>query len=260
MEENITLTQTEETPEVQEETTEQPIVETTETTEAPEATESTKSEINAHYAQMRRNKELKEAKAEAQKAAAEAEQLKQRLAAVLKAQGIDGIEDANKALDRLEADARGISVDEIIKERETQRAAFENSPEYKAMKEEIEQARREKNEMAQIRDLDILKKAYPEIKAEKVSDLGEDFIALLATQQALGNEINEDTLKWAYEASKLKTTISQKPKPKGMGKIGVTDKGSSEYFTSDELDNLTSRELDDEKTLYKAIKSLTKLK
>ena len=258
MEENITLTQTEENPEVQEETTE--TVETIEQVETTEATESTKSEINAHYAQMRRSKELKDAKAEAQSAKAEAEQLKQRLAAVLKAQGIDGIEDANKALDRLEADARGISVDEIIKERETQRAAFENSPEYKAMKEEIEQARREKNEMAQTRDLDILKKAYPEIKAEKVSDLGEDFIALLATQQALGNEINEDTLKWAYEASKLKTTISQKPKPKGMGKIGVTDKGTSEYFTSDELDNLTSRELDDEKTLYKAIKSLTKLK
>ena len=57
-----------------------------------------------------------------------------------------------------------------------------------------------------------------------------------------------------------KTVQTKTPKPASVGSISGSGTAESEFFTSEELDKLTPRQLDDPKIMEKAMRSMARLK
>lgn len=100
------------------------------------------------------------------------------------------------------------------------------------------------------RDMAEIKEVYPDETAEDVTALGEMFMALRAN--GVDNLI-------AYEVVRNKGKKAKSSPPPEIGKVGISG-GGSEFFTSEELDKLTKKQLDNPKIYEKAMKSLRKLK
>ena len=200
---------------------------------------------NAAFAAARR-----QAEAEARAAREETK----RLMDALGAYGYKGTT-AGEIADALESQRRNIPVEQIQAEREAEqarfRAAIDSSPEMQQLRAEKEALGRWKMERDFADDLAAIKKYNPKETAGSVMDFGHDFMAARA--------MGVDTIT-AYELAKAKKARETKPVPPDVGAIGSSAGIQKDFYTSDELDRLTSKELDDPKVFARAMASLHKLK
>lgn len=133
-------------------------------------------------------------------------------------------------------------------EEERARQLLETSPEFLQTKQELEEYKRKDMEIQFSSDLKAIKEAYPDEKAAKIEDFGIQFLELCAAGIAPLT---------AYEALRNeKKRTSTVPVSTGDIKPANTEK---EFFTSEELDRLTSKDLDDAKTLDRALRSMSRL-
>lgn len=202
-------------------------------------------EQNAAFAAARR-----QAEAEARAAREET----RRLMDALSAYGYKGAT-AGELADTLEAQRRNIPVEQLRSERAAEheriRQAIEDSPEMQRLREEKEALNRWKMERDFADDLAAIKKYNPKETAGSVMDFGRDFMAARA--------MGVDTIT-AYELAQAKKARETKPVPPDVGAIGSSAGIQKDFYTSDELDRLTSKELDDPKVFARAMASLHKLK
>lgn len=188
----------------------------------PAPRNQSKSE-NRSFAEMRRAKEASDASLSS-------------LVAGLNRMGFEG-GNPEEILEHLEAKNRNMTVQQLRADKQAQADAVKNDPTYKAMEQKLIEGRM-KEDLAAIQSID------PSVQS--LDELGEDFAKLIAAGVSA-------TV--AYNAVKTKTA----PKPANLGPIGQSDNKDSEYFTSEQLDALTEKDLEDPKILAKAMASLAKL-
>ena len=102
------------------------------------------------------------------------------------------------------------------------------------------------------RDLSRIKEAYPSLAAKDVSDLGSEFFKLRA--------VGVDPVV-AYDALKAKEAREQKPTPEQPSTTGSAKSGGAaqkDYYSPEDVDRLTAKDLSNEKLLETVIKSMKK--
>ena len=130
---------------------------------------------------------------------------------------------------------------------------IEHDPEIRQAIEDAKNLREERNERIFADDLAAIKAKYPEESAEKIQDLGDDFIRIMA---AGGGNLNALVV---YEALRAQKQQVQNQAPPVIGDVVQTPPPEKEFFTSEELDRLKNKDLDDPKVFEKALKSLARL-
>ncbi len=194
---------------------------------------------NAEVAPRGQSKADNHAAAQMRRRAEAAEAENQRLVSGLAKYGYSGA-NTQEILDQLEAKQTGSTVAQIQQNRAKAQAAVENDPRYQALVEQnIEYAKAE--DLRQIQTLD------PSVKS--VDDLGDDYFKL----RAAGIDAKKAFL--VVKNSDAPTT----PKPANIGPVNDSGNVESEFYTSEQLDRLTSKDLDNPKILKKAMASLTRL-
>jgi hypothetical protein len=195
------------------------------------------AEDNAAFAAMRRQLETE------RKEKARLENLVNGFKSGLKPQGYDGNDEDIVA--KLNAEAQGVSVDEYKAQYAKAQAEREKQSQAET---ELEQLRREKHERQLTDDLNAIKAAFPDIKAKSVWELGDKYVALMRT-----GEVDALT---AYRAIR---DAEVKPAPPSIGSVkSATVQAEKEFYTSDEVDRLTPKQLDDPKIMKKVMASMTK--
>ena len=133
-------------------------------------------EQNAWYAEQRRA--AAEAKAEAERVKRQAERLKQALSKY----GYQG--EPEEIAEQIEAASENVSVEEFRAAREQEskriREAAMNDPEIKKLKEERDTLYEMQLDRIRKGDLEAVKKAFPDVSAKDVKELGEQFGVLRA--------------------------------------------------------------------------------
>lgn len=230
-------------PEVVAPETDTPAAETGVTQETPAPSEPAKpkqtAEENAAFAAMRRQLEAE------RKEKARLESLVNGFKSGLKPQGYDGNDEDIVA--KLNAEAQGVSVDEYKTQMRKAEAERSREAELKAKLDEYE---RKEQERQLTDDLNAIKKAFPDVKAASVWELGDKYIALMRT-----GEVDALT---AYRAIR---EAEAKPAPPSIGSVKSTPvQAEKEFYTSEEVDQLTPKQLDDPKIMQKVMASMTKWK
>lgn len=200
------------------------------------------AEENAAFARMRREAET--AHKEAETRARENERLVKTL------QGFGYGENPSDIADQLEASASGRNVQEVKQERlarEQQESVLKQRETELNHYKEI--AARTMAEQQANKDLAKVQALDPTIKS--LDELGDDFINLVVNA-GIDAEV-------AYYAVKSKIDAHKKPVPKDIGGIGEQTK-SVDYYSPDEVENLTDEQLDDPKIRAIVRKSMTKWK
>lgn len=222
-----------------EETQTEPAVEQAETEEVAKPQQT--PEENAAFARMRREQEQARREAEAYRKQAE------RMAQAVSKFGYQGNPD--DIADQIEASATGKSVDQIRAER-LQREQAMTSAQQVAVERDLY-----KNQLIEFqvksameRDLASIRKIDKTVK--NLDDLGPEFASLV------NSGVDAQT---AYFAVKAKEQANTKPKPKDIGAIGASTK-EKDYYTPDEVENLTAEQMNDSKIRAKIRKSMTKWK
>lgn len=208
-------------------------------------------EDNAAFAAMRRQMEAAQAKA---RELEESSGSYKKVLAALEEQGIKG--NADEIRDALVAKARNISPAQVKAERLAQeerfRQALKTDPEYLKAQNDARRYRDMVVSEMMKKDLDAIKAVHPDAKISSMEELDSDFGALISNGWSAVD---------AYEAIQLRQSKIQKNAPPSTGTVksneSATDK---EYFTSAELDRLTSRDLDNPKIFGKAMKSIARLR
>lgn len=148
-------------------------------------------------------------------------------------------DDPQDILDSIEAKTKNTTVEEIRQQRADAQKAVENDPRYRAMEQRLIQA-------GLAEDLKAVQEMDPSVKS--VEDLDTQFFTLRK------NGIDAKTAYLAIKGAKTET-----PKPASIGSVGGSADADDGYFTSEQLDKLTSKDLDDPKIYKKAMRSLGKL-
>lgn len=219
--------------------------------EQPTEEKKPKGEKSAWYAEMRRRVQSKD------REAAEATAKVGRLMEALKAAGHDGTPE--EIADKLEADARGITVSELNNERQRMAEAAKNMPEYKQAEEERDRYKALYEDLLFRDHLATIKAAHPEETAENITELGETFLSLMAMKQRNGDVTEEDVL-IAYEMAALEKQRKTKPVPESPGKLNSTNGGEKEFYSPAEVDRLTEAQLNNPKIIEKVMQSMTRWK
>ena len=139
----------------------------------------------------------------------------------------------------------GMAEEEFRRHEDAFEERINNDPRVIAAQELTRKVRLEK-------DLQAVKEAYPECKAKSVKELGDVFLNLMRS----GNVDPVD----AYAAQLAHNKRQESKIPPKIGAVNTTIREENEFFSENEIRNLTSEELDDPKILEKALKSLKKLK
>lgn len=181
---------------------------------------------NRSYAQLRREKES---------AAATVSQLISGLNAL----GLEG-NTPEALLEQLEAKNAKVSVEELRRQKSEAAAAVRNNPEYKDLENRV-------MEFGKKEDLRELQSIDPRLSS--LDELGEDFVRLRAAGIAA---------KTAYFAVK-QSAAPKTQKPQSIGAVNDGGGAESEYFTSEQLDRLTKKDLENPKIYEKAIRSMSHL-
>lgn len=211
----------------QEQAVDVPDTDITDTTETSEVTEKVEevakpqqsAEENSRYAEARRQ-------AEAESKAIKAQN--DRLMQALKPFGYEGSPD--EIADAIMAQTQGISVEEAQARRETQERA---EAERTQMQSETEFYRNIAIQKLMADDLRTLQTVYPEVK--NLEGLGNEFFSLLgATKDPL----------LAYEAVQAKKAKTSKPVPQEIGAVNSSSSKEKDFYTSSEVDKLTSADYD----------------
>lgn len=180
---------------------------------------------NRAYAKMRREKEASDNTAN-------------KLVSGLKQLGFEG-ETPDEILENIEAKNKNITVEELRKSKAEAEKALKNNPEYKKMELQL-------IENGIQLDLVSIREVDPSAKPE---DLSEQYFILRQ---------NGIDAKVAYNAIKG-NVVSPVSKPANIGPVGKSADKENDYFTSAELDRLTSKDLDNPAIYKKAMESLKRL-
>ncbi|MEA4831919.1 hypothetical protein SDC9_124400 [bioreactor metagenome] len=179
-------------------------------------------EHDAEYARQRRDREAAEREAAAAKKASDT------LRNALKTMNITG-ETPDEMAINAEAFATG-------KPREEIKAAYEKRTEAETLKSENENLKKLIRDSALNKDLIAIKAAYPEVKAENINELGEDFVSMMAAGK------NLDPVK-VYGALKIMNEANKKPVPKSTGDVRSSGTQEKDFFTREEVQKMTSSEV-----------------
>ncbi|MEL7569443.1 MAG: hypothetical protein AAGU14_02670 [Eubacteriaceae bacterium] len=99
-------------------------------------------------------------------------------------------------------------------------------------------------------DLDEIKSAFPEVKADSVFDLGDDFVALMQTGKV------EPVA--AYAACLQMQSLGKKEKPISMGGVKSSSAAEKDYYSPDEVDRLPKSAYDNPKVMDRIRRSMPK--
>lgn len=143
-------------------------------------------------------------------------------------------------LDQLEAKQTGSTVEQIRQQRAKTQKAVEDDPKYQAMvQQNIEYGKAE--DLRQIQTIDN--------SVKSVDELGDTYFKLRAAG------IDATTAYLAVKGANVPT----KPKPADIGPISDGGNVEDEFFTSEQLDRLTKKDLENPKIYDKAMASLSRL-
>ncbi len=153
------------------------------------------------------------------------------------------------------ADKEGLTVDEIRKREEAKNqqvdSIVENDPRIAAANEIIQQSKFRA-------DLESIKAAYPDLKAESVEDLGEDYIKMQIVNEQQPEEYQLDAAT-IYGMAMAKKAKTEKKIPASTGDVESGAAPEKEFYTSQEVDHFTKEDyLKDPSLLEKVRKSMTK--
>ena len=196
--------------------------------ESEQPEQSGKSAADAAFAKMRRRAE--EAERQAAEAAAELDAMKAKQAAREAAL-------ANMDIDEIDAIAEqlGISREDVLENIAREEAAAEAEIESKEKDQTIQALQRQideaKAETMMAEDLARLQKIDPELKS--LDDLGDDFVAYIGAGL---------TAEQAYYAIKGRELSTKSTPAKLPGKITDSTPPENDYFTEEEVDNMTPAE------------------
>lgn len=122
---------------------------------------------------------------------------------------------------------------------------------------DVQQAKRIVQMHTYEQDLNAVRAAYPEVEAKEISELGPVFVELMAAAEQGGKHLDPVI---AYEVQMAYNKRNQIDRPPSTGSARGDALPEKEFFSSDELDTLSARQLDDPNIMAKAMKSLRKLR
>lgn len=202
---------------------------------------------NAKFADLRRAKES------AERQLAEAQQRTDSLFNSLRGLGYTG-DTISEIEDEINAQNAGVPVEEYRKTAAERKAeidkAVNSDPRVLAAAEFAK-----KQQFAE--DLSKVKAAYPDVKAEKIEELGEVFMRGMAAG------LTPEDAYAAQLAHNTRLDAEKKPEPPKIGSVKQAYNAEAEYFSPEELERLNTTDaklLDDPKVLEKALKSMKYLK
>lgn len=115
----------------------------------------------------------------------------------------------------------------------------QTDPEFRRMAQENQAVRRQQAEVMQqqifAQDLAAIRKMYPDEKAKNVTELGDEFMAMMATGQV-------DAVS-AYEAVRAKRQRTA-PKPPSTGKIQAGAAGQGAYYTREQVEAMSDEQIE----------------
>ncbi|MBR6794417.1 MAG: hypothetical protein IKM48_08705 [Clostridia bacterium] len=188
----------------------------------------------------------------------------------IKAEAYDGISDsvlklarskglspknAEEALKMLHAEAEGKSFEEYTREEAAAEAALEQQVKgSKAYQDLLKRAEADRADAARFRaeeqmrkDLEAIRRVDPSV--ESLESLGDEFMEAVRKMDGLS----------AYYMIKGKQAAMAAAMPPDTGEVGHKSNDERDY-TSEELDRLTSKDLDDPNVFQRALRSLANLK
>lgn len=207
--------------------------------EAAEPAQSTRSDADRAFADMRRR--WQSAEAEREIAAERADRARD----ILERMGFTG-GDANSVFDAADAHLTGQSVNDIRNERESRE---KTEREMRAARAEVEYYRRAEAQRRMEQDLKTIQKIDPNVKS--LDELGDEYFKLIRSG------ISGET---AFNAIRAKEGRTEKKEPPKIGAVNSKTAEEKDYYTNDELNALTSRDLDDPKVYERAMRSLGRLR
>lgn len=197
-----------------------------------EAQKPQKATADEAFAKMRRELAEKEAKL-------------RRLTETARRLGFTG-RDPDEIADAAEAHFTGKPVEQIRQDRLTEQ---QQQNRVQAMAQELQKYQMQEVQQKMEADLAAIRKLDPGVKS--LDELGPEYFKLI--QAGVSGEI-------AYRAVKGQQESTKAAPPQKIGKVNAKTKAEKDYYTSEELDKLTSADLDDPKVMEKAMRSLSRLK
>ena len=207
--------------------------------QAMEQPAAEKTDRDAYYADLRRKQELDQARAENTRLQQQMEMVQKTLGNFFEGATLE------EQLDYASAQAQGIDVS-------TYRAQKQEQQQAQAVQQELQMYRQREIDRMMEDDLKAVQAIDPTVTSLK--DLPETFLALRFNQAA------PMSARDAFIATKAISQQTKTPKPASVGSISGSGTAESEFFTSEELDKLTPRQLDDPKVMEKAMRSMARLK
>lgn len=115
----------------------------------------------------------------------------------------------------------------------------QTDPEFRRMAMENQEVRRQQAEAMQqkvfAQDLAAIRKMYPDEKAKSVTELGDEYMAMMATGQV-------DAVS-AYEAVRAKRQRTS-PKPPSTGRIQAGAAGQGAYYTREQVEAMSDEQIE----------------
>lgn len=198
-----------------------------------------KTDRDAYYADLRRKQELDQARAENTRLQQQMEMVQKTLGNFFEGATLE------EQLDYASAQAQGIDVS-------TYRAQRQEQEQAQAVQQELQMYRQREIDRMMEDDLKAVQAIDPTVTSLK--DLPETFLALRFNQAA------PMSARDAFIATKAISQQTKTPKPASVGSISGSGTAEGEFFTSEELDKLTPKMLDDPKIMEKAMRSMARLK
>lgn len=201
---------------------------------------------NAAFARMRR--ELEQSRAEVERY--------KRLSSIIRKEAEIESQDPDDIRRAIQARNEGVDPAVIrLREEDAERQAQERlkaDPAYKQSMDELNFYKGEYLKSLREKDVDALRKAYPEDNIT-MENLPADYVSLRAAG------VENLTAYEAIRAAKAKSEASKKPSPPDTGAVG-TGSTEPEFYTPEEVDRLSDKQLDDPKIMAKVMKSMSKWK
>lgn len=198
-----------------------------------------KTDRDAYYRDLRRKQELEQARAENTRLMQQMDSIQKTLSNFFEGATLE------EQLDYAQAQSMGIDVSTYRQQKQEQQQA-------QAVQNVLQMYRQREIDRMMDDDLKAVQAIDPTITSLK--DLPQTFLALRFNQAA------PMSARDAFVATRAIEAQTKTPKPASVGSISGSGTAESEFFTSEELDALTPKMLDDPKVMEKAMRSMARLK